>query len=94
MDCYVFIMSTGEKELKQVVRANTAANDAAPKWLKERLEKEGTQKAEKIVSGMVNGTITSVSGPTFLNIIAEGNAEFKEKMGRPMTYSEMRDLYG
>jgi len=92
-------MSTGEKELKQLVCANTgakttAANDAAPKWLKEKLEKEGTQKAEKIVSGMVNGTITSVSSPTFLNIIAEGNAEFKEKMGRPMTYSEMRELYG
>ena len=94
MDCHVFVMSTGEKELKQVVRANTEANDAAPKWLKEKLEKEGTQKAEKIVSGMVNGTITSVSGPTFLNIIAEGNAEFKEKMCRPMTYSEMRELYG
>jgi hypothetical protein len=87
-------MSTGEKELKQLVCANTEANDAAPKWLKEKLEKEGTQKAEKIVSGMVNGTITSVSSPTFLNIIAEGNAEFKEKMGRPMTYSEMRELYG
>jgi hypothetical protein len=92
-------MSTGEKELKQLASASTGektmdANAEATRLLKEKLEKEGTQKAEKIVRGIVNGTITSVSGPTFLNIIAEGNAEFKEKMGRPMTYSEMRDLYG
>lgn len=31
---------------------------------------------------------------TLLNIIKEGGKEFEQKMGRPMTYAEMRDMYG
>lgn len=31
---------------------------------------------------------------TLLNFMKDGNSEFKEKMGRNMTYSEMRNLYG
>ena len=28
------------------------------------------------------------------NIMRSGGDEFKEKVGRPMTYSEMRDMWG
>lgn len=31
---------------------------------------------------------------TLLEFMKDGDAEFKEKMGRNMTYSEMRQLYG
>ena len=44
--------------------------------------------------GVKNGIITDVSGGTYLNIIKEGSDVFKEKMGRPMTYGEMREMYG
>jgi len=33
-------------------------------------------------------------GNTLVNIMSEGAAEFKEKTGRSMTYSEMRQMYG
>ena len=29
-----------------------------------------------------------------LSLLSEGSKEFKEKMGRNMTYSEMREMYG
>jgi len=64
------------------------------KTLKEKLEKEGEQKVNKINNDIKNGIIIDVSGGTYLNIIKEGSDEFKEKMGRPMTYGEMREMYG
>jgi len=66
------------------------------KALKDKLEKEGEQKATKIMNDITKGTIDiqDVSSSTFLNIIKEGNKEFEAKMGRPLTYGEMRDLYG
>jgi ribosomal protein L5 len=33
-------------------------------------------------------------GNILVNIMSEGAAEFKEKINRPMTYSEMRQMYG
>ena len=60
------------------------------KALKDKLEKEGEQKVAKIM----NETNTDLSGNIFLNIIKEGNEEFKAKTGRSLTYSEIRDLYG
>ena len=33
-------------------------------------------------------------GDTLVNIMSEGAEEFKEKTGRSMTYSEMRQMYG
>jgi hypothetical protein len=62
--------------------------------LKEKLEKEGEQKVNKINNDIKNGIIIDVSGGTYLNIIKEGRDEFKEKMGRPMTYGEIREMYG
>ena len=60
------------------------------KQLKERLEKEGMQKVEQLPKN---------ADPTVViehckSIIQDGAAEFKQKTGRDMTYSEMRALYG
>ena len=66
------------------------------KALKNKLEKEGEEKATKIMNNITKGTIDikDVSCSTYLNIIKEGNEEFLAKMGRPLTYGEMRELYG
>ena len=45
-------------------------------------------------------TPTSIENPSrdvaniLISIMQSGANEFKEKMGRPMTYSEMRAMYG
>ena len=44
-----------------------------------------------VLSAIVNGTITEQS---LTNIMQKGVDEFKEKIGRGMTYSEMREMYG
>jgi hypothetical protein len=58
------------------------------KELKDKLEKEGEIKTVKALSD------PSSNANTFLNIIKEGAKEFEQKTGRPMTYGEMRDMYG
>ena len=54
-----------------------------------RLEKEGAKKVQDTLKS--NQPITA---NTFLDIINDGAKEFQEKMGRPMTYAEMREMYG
>lgn len=60
---------------------------------------------KKIVIGLVNGEISNpliekdkgkqVENQDILqSILSNGAKEFKEKMGRNMTYSEMREMYG
>lgn len=63
--------------------------------LKQKLEKEGTQKVAIINKSVINKEQElHVTAKTYQNIIAEGIDEFTKKMGRQMTYSEMRSLYG
>jgi hypothetical protein len=63
--------------------------------LKDKLEREGEQKAKKLVIDRAAGANNdSTAVEKCASIITEGAKEFQEKMGRPMTYSEMRDLYG
>ena len=64
--------------------------------IKSKIEAE----AEKKVS-QLNTTIGSLNdygkedvGNLLLNIIQTGANEFKEKTGRNMTYSEMREMFG
>ena len=52
-----------------------------------------------VASGLTNGAVPVQAPPkdlgtTMLNIMTAGADEFKEKTGRHMTYSEMRQLYG
>ena len=58
--------------------------------LKARLEKEGMQKAANI-PGIAD---PNVAIKQCISIIQDGGAEFKQKTGREMTYSEMREMYG
>jgi hypothetical protein len=58
--------------------------------LKKKLEKEGMEQLK------VLQTKTSIIPPEkeLVSIMQKGADEFKEKMGRNMTYSEMREMYG
>ena len=52
-----------------------------------------------ILSGLTHGSIpvqkpSSDFGDSLIKIMSAGADEFKEKTGRNMTYSEMRQLYG
>lgn len=53
-----------------------------------KLEKEGEDKLKQVKISRV------VAGDSLVNIMKEGETEFKKKTGRRMTYSEMRQTYG
>ena len=53
-----------------------------------KLELEGEQKVEELMNAK------NVSEESLMQIINEGNDEFKNALGRNMTYSELRSLYG
>ena len=52
------------------------------------LEQEGMNKVEELFK------TNNVTENSLLNIINEGNDEFKSVNGRNMTYSEMRSMFG
>jgi hypothetical protein len=52
------------------------------------LEQDGINKVEELFK------TNNVTGNSLLNIINEGNDEFKSVNGRNMTYSEMRSMFG
>jgi len=55
--------------------------------LKQKIEEDGIQK---IYSINTNEEILD----QLINIMKNGNEEFKQKTGRNMSYSEMREMYG
>lgn len=59
--------------------------------LKKKLEVEGEAKARTLMSSKKE---SSNIGKSVVQIIQEGAEEFKQKTGRNMTYSEMREMYG
>lgn len=67
--------------------------DPTEKALKGKLEKEGEQKAAKIIQTNTNSN-PNVAAQQCVNMMSQGMTEFREKTGRQMTYSEMRELYG
>ena len=52
------------------------------------LEQDGMNKVEELFK------TNNVTENSLLNIINEGNDEFKSANGRNMTYSEMRSMFG
>lgn len=52
------------------------------------LEHSGERKVDELMKR------DNVSEQTLLNIIEQGNHEFKAEHGRDMTYAEMRSIYG
>lgn len=59
-----------------------------------RLEAEGIEKAEKLISATGFTGASPDIGNQLLSIMKEGEEEFKAKTGRNMSYGEMRALYG
>jgi hypothetical protein len=53
-----------------------------------KLEKEGEDKLKQLKISRVE------AGDSLVNIMKEGETEFRKKTGRRMTYSEMRQTYG
>ena len=52
-------------------------------------------KTGNLQIGMTNREISSSpSSPTLHDIIQSGSSEFERKIGRPMTYFEMRSMFG
>jgi hypothetical protein len=70
----------------------------------EKIKKNIEEKTEKkVLEGYQTGKISFAttdktkmeqSQDVVVNIMQQGANEFKEKTGRPMTYSEMREMYG
>ena len=56
--------------------------------LKKKLETEGERKVK--ILAKTNADVQK----SVIEIIQEGATEFKQKTGRNMTYSEMREMYG
>ena len=75
-------------------------------WKKKQIMKEVEMKTEeKIITGFKSGEITNPiteidsskqnhNQDTLQSLLSDGAKEFKEKMGRNMTYGEMREMYG
>jgi hypothetical protein len=57
-------------------------------YLNLNLEQDGMNKVEELFK------TNNVTENSLLNIINEGNDEFKSANGRNMTYSEMRSMFG
>lgn len=73
--------------------------------LKKQLEQEGTELAKKIGptilgTALQNKNIDSEqkvmksAGDLLVDVMAEGAKKFEKEAGRPMTYSEMREIWG
>ena len=60
----------------------------------EEIEKKTEKKVEKLRFDNTTFQPEKDLGNTLIDIMKEGSAEFKEKTGRPMTYSEMRQMFG
>ena len=67
--------------------------DALKRQLEYRGTKEAIEVSKKAIERIAEGK-KPIDGREVFDILSRGNAEFQEKMGRPMTYSEMRELYG
>jgi len=74
------------QEQKQEQKQNIEATKLAD--LKKELEDKGTTAVKKLWN---DNTVTL---DNLSNVMEQGHIEFVEKTGRPMTYSEMRELYG
>ena len=71
------------KELK----INTYQNKTLEQQVKDEIERKGLASIKAL-------SPKEKSIDSILKIMKEGDAEFKSKIGREMTYAEIRDMYG
>jgi hypothetical protein len=55
---------------------------------KKQIEEDGMKKVEELKK------TNNLTQETVLKIVTDGVEQFEKKHGRPMTYSEMRAMYG
>lgn len=58
-----------------------------------KLENDGYDKLKELDTS-ISRENPEMMQTKLMNIISTGANEFKEKLGRPMTYAEMRSAYG
>jgi hypothetical protein len=52
------------------------------------------KEIEKKTEAYVITNMSSLTSEKLVNIMSKGSDEFKQKTGRDMTYSEMREMFG
>lgn len=92
--------------LDEMKKNNVQCNVRSESCNKTQIMKEIELKTEKkIINSFQSGEITNPlfekssvkqqhNQDVLLSLLSEGSKEFKEKMGRNMTYCEMREMYG
>jgi hypothetical protein len=77
-----------------VIEIHESANNKITVILDE-LEKNGYDQLKELDKKIQTEPIEPNDiGNTLMNIMEQGANKFKEKTGRPMTYAEMRSVYG
>jgi len=67
------------------------------KELMTRLEKEGMNKMKQLNTKINRGELPPLGKEHMdqvMQVMKDGEKEFRENTGRPMTYAEMRAMYG
>lgn len=89
---YQFLYKLNYKYIKYiiiiVIYSNYHMNQQTPPVNYLNLEQDGMNKVEELFN------TNNVTENSLMNIINEGNDEFKSVNGRNMTYSEMRSMFG
>ena len=83
-------------ETTEIININKITTPIQPeseklKNIMNKLEKAGMENVKTLFQ-IKEGTIPVQQSLT--NILQEGADEFEKEMGRPMTYGEMREMYG
>jgi hypothetical protein len=60
-----------------------------PDVIKKEIESKTEKQLKSCITNNTQQTINNLQ-----NVMQKGADEFEQKMGRPMTYSEMRSMYG
>jgi len=57
-----------------------------------RIMKQLEEEGEKVAKNFITGKTEDIS--TLTSFMSDGSNRFKESVGRPMTYGEMREMWG
>ena len=69
------------------LKINTYQNKTLEQEVKDEIERKGLKAIRSL-------SPKEKSIDSILKIMKEGDAEFKSKIGREMTYAEMKEMYG
>ena len=69
------------------MKINTYQNKTLEKEVKDEIERKGLKAIRSL-------SPKEKSIDSILKIMKEGDAEFKSKIGRELSYAEMREMYG